>query len=93
MTSATVNKRKFGEQLYNIAVEQAATPQGKEELKGFDEQQFLTAVKSLGDAIDNLPEGYTLNNLYLAVNFLGAAIVGTIEAHRKLKAAPVAGNG
>lgn len=84
MIPVTVNNEiKFGEQIYKLATERSNLPEGELELKGFDKEQFLTILKALTDAIDSCSREYTMNNLYLAVNFVGVVIIDTMEQKKR----------
>lgn len=88
MTTSTVSdpteKPKFGAAVYKMAADRALTPEGKEELKGYSVEQFLTILKRFTDQIDELPENFTIHVLYLVLNYLGSMVVATMEQQKEI---------
>lgn len=82
MTEATSSK-KFGAFIYENARVRSETEEGKEEMKGQNLEHFLATLKVFTDAIDTLPETYTLHSLYLALNYVGSVVVTTVEANKR----------
>ena len=81
--STTPNKETWAATILRIAKERAATEEGKKELHPFSVDQFLDVLERLTNAIDGIPENYSIHSLYLALNFVGSAVVRTMEANRE----------
>lgn len=84
-------KKKFGELILEMATKRANSPDGAVDLKGFSKDQFLDVLGRMTKEIDGLPEHYSIHSLYLALNYIGKVVVGTMEANRK-RMATVEGN-
>lgn len=84
MSSTPNEKFKFGEAVYNLAVQRMATPEGKAELKGYNTDQFMHVLKDMTDVINNLPDNYNIHVLYLVLNYLGSMVVSTMERQKEV---------
>lgn len=93
MTDATVSKEKFGAMVLRMARERAASPEGKKELKGYNEEQFLEILKQFTDVVDGLPDNYSIQSMYLALNWLASMVVQVIEMNNRILMKETGGHG
>jgi hypothetical protein len=93
MTGATVNNEKFGAMVLRMAKERAASPEGKKELKGYNEAQFLEILGEFTKIVDSLPETHNIHSLYLALNWLASMVIQVIEMNNRLLMKETGGHG